>query len=179
MTYRLIASTETDPDSPVTSTLMIALDQNLAATAAGETDAPKIALKSDAAALGSGNTDFSGLGAWSGVWFTIGVRNSNAVTTRTVSFDLSDDGGSTVLGAVVLASIPPNAGGTISGFCDFATGLVIGVSASANSITVGSAGVINQTVAGSSLAVDYVRFIGDTNLAGGVMIHPNGGESAT
>ena len=41
-TYRNIAATETDPFAPLTSSLMKALDDNVTATAEGDTSAPRV-----------------------------------------------------------------------------------------------------------------------------------------
>lgn len=175
-TYRVIASTETAPNAPVTSTLLVALNDNVAATMEQQANAAKFALKSE---VGSGSTDvdFNGLGTFSGVWFKLEANNT-AGAVRNVLFDATVDGGLNYLGAVTLRSVTNTSTASLTGFFDFATGLVHGVFYErGNGIVTGT---FSQTVAGASLSINGVRF--DTNNSGlalAVMIHPNGGESAT
>lgn len=169
--WTTIPTSQIDTDSPVTQPLVTSLRDNPVAIAEGSLDAPKIALKSDAGSFTSGNLDFNGLGAWSGVWFTCMVEDNTGGLS--VQLDATDDGGATYLGAVNLITFPIAAVGAVTCFFDFATGVVRGTYMHS------SAGVVSQTIAGSSLNIDGIRFTGALGITAGVMIHPNGGESAT
>jgi len=153
---------------------LTALRDNHIAAAEGSAGAPKYALKSVIGSrTGAGNIDFNSIGAWSGVWFTFSTYNVSGISTRALYFDATDDGGSTYLGAVALYTLPITSDSVITGFFDFATGLVHGTISGAGATT------FSQTIAGASTAIDGVRFIGNTDVNCGVLIHPNGGESAT
>ncbi len=150
-----------------------ALRDNPKAAAEGAADAYKFAMKSLIGTFTTSIKDFNSLGAWSGVWFSLSAANSSGSTPRAISLNASDDGGSTYLGAVTLYTVPVSSAVQIIGFFDFATGVVHGTFSGT------AAGTFTQTIAGASAAIDGIRFIGSTDITAGVMIHPNGGESAT
>lgn len=172
-TYRIIAATETDPLSPITATLMDAIANNPTAMAEGATGAPKIALKSASGSFTSSALDFGSLDAWSGVWLSCTAYNSGASSSN-IDIYVTNDAFSTLLGGVTIHSLGPGTAVTIAGFLDFATGIIHGTYAEGS-----LAGVFSQTIAGASVAINGVRFPNSSGVSGGVMIHPNGGESAT
>lgn len=90
-TYRSIASSETDANSPVTQTLMEALADNPTAIAEGASGAPKLAISQASAIAGtSSNLTFSGLDDFAGI-IIHGAFNSNS-GSDTVTLEISTDG---------------------------------------------------------------------------------------
>jgi len=148
-----------------------ALRDNPIAMAEGAPGAPRFALKTDSAAFTTGNADFNSLDSWSGCWFSVMAYNANGVSARNLSFDATDG---SYLGAKTLLAVPTTTFVTLTGFFDFATGLVHGVYGGGT-----TAGVFSQTIAGASLSITGVRFKGTTDLTCGVFVSPNGGESAS
>ena len=172
-TYTAIPDTSIDQDSAATEDLLTLLRDNPEAAAEGASGAYKYALKSESAAFSTGVHDFTGLDAWSGVWFTVTAYNTGA-SNRDIKIDASDDSGSTWLGGELLYTMPGGSAAQITGFLDFATGVVHGVYMSS-----GAAGRFSQTIVGASTSIDEVRFRGATDITAGVLIHPNGGESTS
>ena len=174
-TYTAIPTGDIDTDSPVTQPLMTALRDNPIATAEGSSGAPKFAVKTDAGSFSSAALDFNSVGAWSGVFFTCSTARTTG-STATVTMDATTDGGSSYLGAVTLATVPANGFTTLTGFLDFATGLVHGTSQS----SIGAA-LFSQTISGASLSIDGIRFSASTfsSFEGTAIVQFNGGESAT
>ena len=171
-TYREIAASEVDADSPFTTTLMEALDGNTTAIAEGAIGAPKMAIKTFSGSAGSGSVDITGLGTFSGVRIDIHFGNSNGGLARDVEMALSNNG-ATFGTAVNLRSVPASGTGSITMAVDFATGDYEGA------FHDNTAGQVSGTVSGSSLAVVTVRITADTDVTIGVFAQPNGGESSS
>lgn len=173
-TWRTIASTEVDADSPVTATLMSALSNNPTAIAEGASGAPKIAMK---IAQGTGATiDFTSLSTFNGIWLEFYATDSGG-SGANITVALSDDGGSTFSAAATVAVIP--SGGTWlqgSVFVEFSTGW-------SNSAYGGAtaASTANPTVTTPAGTVDALRLsssaTGTVYLA--VLANPNGGRTTT
>lgn len=172
-TYRSIAASETDPDSPVTSTLMVSLAENPTAIAEGSTDAPKLAIKTFSDSVAAGNVDITNLDDFSGIRLDIHFANSSGASTRDIDMSFSDDG--VIFGTpVTLRTVSTTGTGSISMAADFATGDYEG--AFDDGATVGQ---VTGTVTGSSLSVVTVRITAATDVTIGVFAQPNGGESAS
>lgn len=124
-TYRTIASTETDPDAPITSALMKALQSNVEAIREGDATAPKI--QNNAVADGTFHGSKMQDGSI-GSWKLYADANMTAfVGSRVASLGLTD------VGAVVLAI--NNTGGTQSP----------GTSVSGGSLTLSAYGTLPGT----------------------------------
>lgn len=92
-TYRAIASTETDADSPVTATLMDALKDNVLAIQELDSTAPKIKVSVETGVANSGGSfDINGLGDFDGVEILGETTTSGTSETDALSISLSDDG---------------------------------------------------------------------------------------
>lgn len=171
-TWRRIASTEVDAESPVTSTLMSALADNPVAMAEQQSGAPKIAIKT---AFGTGATiTFTDLGDFGGVMIEYGGANSGA-SSRDINLQYSTDGGSTWSGSTVMLSIPASSSLKATLFFDFDSTTLQGVLAASNGSGTGQ----NTTVSGASLSIDAIRILNATDVTQSVLLIPNGGESAS
>lgn len=174
MAYAAITNAEIQAGKPFTQTLATRMRDNPEAIAEGATDAPRNALKSETAEWSATTQAFPDLDSWQGVWFTMHNHNASGVTARDVTMAVSVDNGSTILDTVTLISVPLGAREISTCFLDFATGVVHGPSSSANSVS-----LINETFSGASTAINWIRFTTTTNLTSAILIHPNGGESAS
>lgn len=174
-TYRAIAATETDPEAPITSALMKALDGNATAIAEGAAGAPKIAEIYTVSGASATTQTFTGLGDFSGIRFDVFGRNSGG-TAQNLTIEYSTNGGSTWSAATTLAAIVASANYSGAGHFNFSSGLVEFV---AKDMVGGAAPLrTSTTMAGASLSIDAVRFSGtgaSTFIV--VMIHPNGGTA--
>lgn len=97
-TYRSVASTETDPQAPVTSALMKALEANPTAIAEGASGAPKVmGIALGGVYFGSGSASGSintlNLDNAKTVRFDLGVSQTGSAT-RILQFSFSNDNGS-------------------------------------------------------------------------------------
>lgn len=172
-TYRAIASTETDPEAPLTSALAKALADNPLAIAEQAAGAPKIRHVNVVSGASGFTQTFTGLGDYGGVEFsTFGVNTGGAVAAITIQY--STDGGSTWSTAFTLASVPGTTGTCIGeGFLDFASGTVGFAGRHAAASGAGTNYQASGTMAGASLAIDAVRFtFGGGN--GVAMLRPKG-----
>lgn len=170
--YTAITNAAIDQDSPVDEDLVQALRDNPIAMAEGASNAPKFAIKSVPNALiVATNHDFGSLGDFSGVWFSLSAQNASGAAARTITMDATDG---SYLGAVTLVSIPSSEWVWLNCFFDFATGSVDG-----HYLTASGAGLINQTIAGASLSITGIRITTASDVSGALMLHPNGGESAS
>lgn len=129
MTYRAIASTETDPQAPITSALMKALDGNATAIAVADAGAPRVvpaALQAPGVSSGaiSGTTwvGFTGLGAIKQIRFDMSADNTTTASGTTFDVAFSSDGGSTWGASQGLATVSSNECLFLSGHVDLATG---------------------------------------------------------
>lgn len=175
-TYRSIASTEVDADSPVTSTLMQALRDNPTAIAEGQSGAPKIAEKSafaNAAAPSSNVVVAIGSG-FGGVWIDYFCANS-AASTRAVTIQFSTDGGSTYPLSASLFTIPVSSSGSGRVYVDFAADTIKGAISWSN----GTVSFVDTTASGAIAGTDYIRIPGTTDVTNHILCNPNGGQSAT
>lgn len=108
-TYRAIASSETDPQSPLTSTLVVALAQNPLAIQEGDDTAPRISPRAQGFTSIAGSSSeaaltLSGFGNYDGVKINI-MANADSIfgdiqiqlstdgTTFTTAVSVSDGGG--------------------------------------------------------------------------------------
>lgn len=175
MTYRLIASTETDPEAPVTSALMKALDGNVAATANGEAGAPKIRRINTAVVTPALTVTFTGLGDFSGVEFDFFARRGATAGSVAPTLAYSTDNGATFSTAVNITGVfsDTNQDYFGSGNFDFETGngdvLILRPQS-----TAGPTSSVAFTLAGASLAINALRFT-FTLATGVVLLKPNGG----
>jgi hypothetical protein len=94
MSYRSIASSDVDPQSPVTAELMQALDGNIAASLAGNSGAPRVADPTFSGSRTGNNTNtFNIAGEYGGLWTDfIAYAGSGGSTTAELSAAFSDDG---------------------------------------------------------------------------------------
>lgn len=180
-THRVIASTETDPEAPLTSSLAKAWTDNAEAIREGDPTAPKIqpqALRHIPIISGTGaaTQTFTGLGDYSGVEFEVFATNTSTGAGQ-LQFSYSTDGGATFSAVQALGGVQATSGRTIfRGFFDFATGQLRAVSAATD---IASAVRTSVTMAGASLSIDAIRF----NQAGGstatciAIVIPNGGAA--
>ena len=171
-TYRVIAASEIDPDSPVTANVMTALDSNPTAIAEGASGAPKLAAKftSFNATAGS-NLDITGLGSFKGALITYTYQNTG-VANRTASLEYSSGGGFT--GTITLLFAAAGTAGMATFFVDFSTGVVRGVHAGGV-----ASSLITGTMAGASDAIVSLRVTGMTDTAHEALANPNGGDTTT
>lgn len=173
-TYTSIANNEIDADSPGTDTLFTRLRDNPIAIAEGSSGAPQIKTKSGVGAFGISPADFNDLGAFGGVWFTIYSVDSGAgAGPFNISIAGSTDNGTSHLTAADMVSTNSALNIIITGYYDFGTGAVTGIV-----LKGGSQSTFSLTMAGSSSAVDAIRFTANSNVPCVVMINPNGGEQA-
>lgn len=165
-THRVIASTETDPEAPLTSSLAKAWADNVEAIREGDPTAPKvqpnalrrITLISPAAAQ---LQPFTGLGSYGAVEFEVHVRNTSS--NSAFNFQYSTDGGSTWSTAQSMGTLTGTTGAAIlSGSFDFATGQldVIATIYDVNSAATPTLTRTSAALAGASLAIDAIRFAG-------------------
>ena len=117
MTWRTIAASEVDPDSPVTATLLEALADNPAAIAGGESGAPRIVAVTDVGAVTSTILVPTGYG---GCLFDL--KSSSSGGAYNVQVQLSDDAGSTWATAFTIAVISTGNNSTTTGSIDFTSG---------------------------------------------------------
>lgn len=89
--YRDIASTEVDANSPITATLMAALANNPLAIAEGAIGAPRVAFSTFSDANTSSDIEISGLTGYGGL-MVFGLVATNA--TREISVAAKNSGGS-------------------------------------------------------------------------------------
>lgn len=171
-TYRSIALSETDANSPVTQTLMEALADNPTAIAEGASGAPKLAVNQASAIAGaSSNLVFSGLDDFSGLIIRGSYASSDVSTT--VTFEISTDGASYTDTTTIIdaASIGKS---SYEVFFDFDTGSLECVYL--DNIT---AERVTATLAGASLSITHVRLNTSTDIEITAMCYPNGGRSTT
>lgn len=173
-TYRSIASSETDADSPVTTDLMQALADNPTAIAEGASGAPKIAQKTRVGGASSGSTaTFNAMDDFGGVTAHIHFRNSGGVN-RDLTLEASDDGSTWYPGTPeVLRTIPAGEAGMISFVFDFSTGAYRGA------VHYGSTApqTFTGTLSGASAAIEDIRFGNATDLATSILLEPHGGDT--
>jgi hypothetical protein len=181
-TYISIASTETDPEAPLTSELAKKWTDNVLAIQEGDATAPKVqpnALrrKSYVSGAAAQTQTFVGLGTANGVEFTVYTRMVGA--GGTLNFQWSDDTGATWSTAQSIGNTPPTTGGaSYTGSFDFATGvlkcIMIPIDPPAASLT--ALVVTDVTLAGASGAINQIRFQGNNaNLSCLAHIYTNGG----
>lgn len=174
-TYRAIAGTETDPEAPITSSLMKAFQDNVLAIAEDDATAPKIKIKHFVSAAEAQTQTFTGLGDYSGISFDLRCYQV-AGGTQAYNFQYSTNGGTSWSTAVSMFSLPVNAVGFYSGAFDFSSGLLAIIGGQAD---VGATSVrVSTTVSGASLSIDAIRFQGaaaSVNLV--AIIRPNGGTA--
>lgn len=170
--YRTIATSETIPDAPVTSTLMIALAENPVAIAEGVSGAPKIAIYQQSSRAGSNsNLTFTSLGPYSGI--IIHGKYASQSENRSVTISASTDG-SSFFGSTTVVDA------SSSGGSSFTISLMFG---DGNLQSVYMDGVVSEridtTLSGSSDSIVSVRLstTGDMQIA--AMAIANGGRSAT
>lgn len=172
-TYRAIASTETDPNSPVTSTLMVALAENPLAIAEGASGAPKIAVSQASATAGtSSSLTFSGLGDFEGVVIRGAYVAQSA--NRTVTLQISTDGSSFTDTTTIIDNGSQAAGSSYELFFDFDSGdleCVFMRSTQPQRTT--------ATLSGASNSITHIRLNTSTDMAITAMCYPNGGRSTT
>lgn len=94
-TYRSIAATETDANSPVTTTLMVALAENPVAIAEGASGAPRVSPAAQGVTVisgsASGTVTLTGFAPYEGTHVTLQYVNSVAAASN-IQISLSDDG---------------------------------------------------------------------------------------
>ena len=153
-TYRSIAASETDADSPVTATLMEALAENPTAIAEGASGAPRVSPKATGYTAFSGSAigtvTLSNVSAYDGAAIEVKYINT-AAGTAGMTISVSDDGvtfGSTV----TIANIGGTAHGSVSLTVDTTTGAVVSV----YSDTV-SAGVLTGTVTLPGTPISHIK----------------------
>ncbi len=168
-----IAGSEIDAGSPLTDTVMTRMRDNPQAAAEGASGAYKFALKSAIGTFSGSNLDFGGLDDFSGVWFQCYAVNTSGGFAN-LSFDATDG---SYLGAQILLTLPLSTAYGLTGFFDFATGLVRGCYG--GNASTSTPGTFSQTILGASTGITGIRFTGASGVAGSVLIHPNGGESSS
>jgi hypothetical protein len=163
-TYIGITDPETDPDAPLTATLAKKWKDNLLAVQEGDPSAPKIqpnAMRRQSFGGGAAaqTLDFTGLGAFGGVEFHGGTRNSGTVGNLT--FQYSTNGGGSWSSAQTIASVTATSGWlTFNGTFDFESG-ALRISGAAGSSTGGLTPInVGVFMAGASLSIDAVRIQG-------------------
>lgn len=172
MTYTTHADALFDPDKPILGATHLEARDNLIAVAAGDTNAPKIAVKV-ASAVGA-TIDFTGLGDFDGIQIDFNVFESGGVGTN-IQAALSTDG-TTFSTASTIATIPSGQsalGGTC--FIELDTGWT-----RCQYGTPASAGHAGPTLAGASSSVVAVRLsatAGTVTIA--ALANPNGGRTIT
>ena len=121
MTWRTIASSEVDPDSPVTATLMEALADNPEAIASGDSGAPRIKVETAA-----GTAIDVPVGSF-GAMINLGAVDGGGGGAGLTQIRLSDDGGSTHSAVFTLGTALPANDTSFSSFqVDFTTGAIRG-----------------------------------------------------
>ena len=143
-TYRTIASTETDADSPVTVQLMTALSDNPTAIAEGASGAPRVkpqALDIRNAQATDSTLTATNLADLSYVMITGFIaknHNGDGSTGMNVSYALSTDGGSNWGSSVGILSHKVT---SIDGTTRLPVSYVVDVSGSTNAIQISISGV--------------------------------------
>lgn len=173
-TYRAIASTEVDADSPVTETLMTALADNPTAIAEGASGAPKIAVSVATASAGAASTlTITGLDDFSGIIIQ-GTTAYSGGTNGTLTVELSDDSGGTWGAASTIVDLVSTESTTYFLWVDLVTG-------DAECIYHDSGTQERQTptIANASAAVTDLRITTSANMTVTAMALPNGGPSAS
>lgn len=181
-TYRSIASTETDPEAPLTSALAKAWADNVEAIREGDPTAPKIqpnALRRQtfiSAAAAQAQT-FTGLDDFGAVEFEVFSRNDNA-SPQAMNFAFSTDGGSSWSTNQNIGAILATSGAAwYAGSFDFATGQ-LDVIHQTMQIAGTAPATLNRTsvaLSGASLAINAVRFVGAiANHTSIVLLRPAG-----
>lgn len=183
-THRVIASTETDPEAPLTSALAKAWADNVEAIREGDPTAPKIqpnALRRIAVNGGAAaqTQTFTGLGGYGGIEFEVMVRNDG--TGNPINFQFSTDGGSTWSTAQSLGGVLATSGAAwVAGSFDFASGQIEAIFETFQ-IAGTAAATLTRTsaaLAGASLAIDAIRFQGgNANITCIAIIRPVGASA--
>jgi len=170
--WTTINLTDLLPDEPWTSAKATATYENPIAIAAGEPDAPRIAVKSAGGSIASsGNLSFTGLSdGWKGCVIHGHFKSDGSSRARDVA--LSNDG---VTYAAASNAVSDTAGNATSFVIvvDFATG-AMKVTHHANS----APAYVTATLAGAGSGVTAIRLIAGTSVSISAIIFPNGGESA-
>ena len=161
-TYRAIASTEVDGQSPITESLAQAWTDNLVATAEGDSTAPEMvskAIKPNIAfkTTGTGSTGlvkFSGFSGWGGVEITLDYKVPASGGPHDIDIDFSDND-TTYYGSVTVRSAADSDTGRIHIIVDFETENVewAGYAGDANTNFTGSGTSTGTTYA----STNYVR----------------------
>lgn len=114
-TYRAIASTETDPQAPLTASLMKALQSNPLAIQEGDPTAPKIQLAAFPGIVGNARVDHSGttgavvLLPYAGKWLTADLWSEHSAA-HSLRIRTSTDGGATWSAAQNIATTAASGG---------------------------------------------------------------------
>ncbi len=166
-TWRTIAPSEMDADSPVTATLISALANNPVAMAEQATGAPKIAIETDA--QNGTVVATTGWGNHGGLLVDYACSNSGG-TSRTISLRGSDDNGSSYSPTTNLFSVPANSFAFARFSLDFATGDIKGVF-----MTTSGAGGIDTSIAGNE-DMTTIQFTSVTDITHNIHVVGTGGE---
>lgn len=170
-TWRTVASTEVDADSPVTATLMSALANNPTALAEQATGAPKIAIETDVQGGNAGAlANTTGWGDHLGLLIDYSGDN-NGGNSRTVAIRASTDNGSTWTASVNLFAIPANSAAFARLSIDFTSGDVKGTFMAGN-----TAGKIDASLAGDA-DFNTVQFMTLTDVTHHIHVVGTGGEA--
>ena len=173
-TYRAIAASEVDPDSPLTATLASAWTDNVLAIGEGASGAPRISPSAQGLTAitgsASGTLTLTGFAPYEGTSVELKYVNT-AAGTGTIQISLSDDGVafSTPL---VLVNYLGNSVGSAFLVVDFATGNVSAVES--------SPAVVTGSTPAASAAVTHVRFTftGSGTVSQAALALPNAGTVA-
>lgn len=163
-TYRSIADSETDPKAPVTSELMKALALNPIAIMEGQSGAPRLAEKIQAAnGPNESWATVGNLGSGNGVYVDFYAYCQTVQDPGTefgyVQFEISTDGATftNTTTLVTTGASVQQIGVNGSFFLDFASGVWL-VAYSQISGTASSAGATSGTISGGPLDIQSIRF---------------------
>lgn len=157
-TYRAIAASEVDPDSPVTATLMQALADNPVAIAEGDPTAPRVVAAATGLSVlsGTGNpitlTDYSAAGIAQIELF--GLNSSGGVATS-VTLSVSTDG-VVFTGSEIVLGIGTNSNGHSSIYVDLTTRTVTRAFMDWGPAGSGTPGTSSSVIAGAG-TISHIR----------------------
>lgn len=160
-------------DEPIKAETGLALRDNVPATAAQETGAPKIA---DKFVSGSGTTvTISGLDDFGGIEVHGAIYRASGATT-TLRMEISTDGTNFTDLTNIFVTIPSAESPMFALFFDFATGNYNGV---LGGLGANSPQHASGSIAGASTAITHIRFSGTTVNNIVILARPQGGASAS
>lgn len=151
-TYRSIAASEVDADSPLTATLMDALANNPVAITELDSTAPKIKISVENGVTAAGSPFvIDGMLNFDGITLQGSIQNIST-GTDSLQIQLSTDGVSYSAATTIASVVSGSLAGTFSLDVDLATGNYSGWYAGA-----ATPGVLSGTIAGGSASVSHVK----------------------